>query len=200
MKASTLFLIGLALAPIAIPTTALSQPDSSWLEKKPLTNWNKPGAAVPKAPENTSSHEIGCQQQIRSASTPEERAVKAAGWTLYSTRGETKSSSGLWLVKGQTGFDGMCRPIGYQEFLFVNGVFAGTTSPISMNARADGSLFQTNIESSSQLTAQFARYATQDALCCPSRTSMVTYRIDFNSNKKPLLVPVDVTTYANHRE
>jgi len=200
MKAPPLSLIGLVLilCPFAFSTTARSQSANSWLEQKPLRNWNKPGAAVPKAPNNTSTQETRCQQQIRNAATPEERAVKAAGWTLYNIRGEGKSSRGVSLIKGQTGFDGMCRPVGYQEFVFVNGVFAGTTSPNLMNARSDGGLIETNIETPSRLKAQFSRYVKQDPLCCASRTSEVTYRIDV-ANKKPLVVPIQVRTYANPR-
>lgn len=100
MKAPTLSLIGLTLifCPFAFSTTARSQSANSWLEQKPLRNWNKPGAAVPKAPNNTSTQETRCQQQIRNAATPEERAVKAAGWTLYNIRGEGKSSRGVSLI------------------------------------------------------------------------------------------------------
>lgn len=203
MKTQTLYPIGLALAlaPLAVATTVLGQlSNSSWLEQKPLTNWNKPGAAVPKAPNNTSAQDTRCQQQIRSASTPEERTVQSAGWTLYNVRGEGKNRGGISLIKGQTGFDGMCRPVGYQEFVFVNGVFAGTTSPNLMNARSDGSLFQTDIKSSSELSAQFARYSRQDALCCPSRTSTVHYRIEGVNSKRPLVVPIDVKTSVNPRQ
>jgi LppP/LprE lipoprotein len=198
MKTQTIYRIAatLALAPLAVATTVLGQPSSSWLEQKPLTNWNKPGASIPKAPNNNSPNAALCQQQIRNPSTSEERAVKAAGWTLSKVRGETKNSSGVVLVKGQTDFDGMCRPMGYQQFVFVSGIFAGTTSPNPMNARSDGALFQTDIETPSRLKAQFSRYTPQDALCCASRTSEVTYRIDV-ANKTPLVVPIQVRTYAN---
>ncbi|MEG4805787.1 LppP/LprE family lipoprotein [Microcoleus sp. ARI1-B5] len=199
MKIQTLYPISLALAlaPLAVATTVLGQQSSSsWLERNPPINWNKPGASIPKAPDNNFSNAARCQQQIRNPSTPEERAVKAAGWTLSNGRGETKNSGGVLLVKGQTGFDGMCRPLGYQEFVFVSGIFAGTTSPYPMNARTDGALFQTDIETSSRLKARFFRYTRQDALCCPSRTSEVTYRIDA-TNSTPLVLPIQVRTYAN---
>ncbi len=198
MKTQTLYPIGLALAlaPLAIATTVFGQPSSSWLEQKPLTNWNKPGASIPKNSNQESVNAAYCKQQIRNPSTPEERAVKAAGWTLSNGRGETKNSGGVVLVKGQTNFDGMCRPLGYQEFVFVNGIIAGTTSPYPMNARADGALFQTDIETPSRLKTRFFRYTQQDALCCPSRTSEVTYRID-TANSTPIVLPIQVRTYAN---
>ena len=83
-----------------------------------------------------------CKQQIRNPSTPEERAVNAAGWTITKGRGETQSSGDLVLVKGQTSFDGMCRPVQYQQFVFVNGVFAGTISPNLMNSSRASSVNQ----------------------------------------------------------
>lgn len=200
MKAPTLSLIGLLLilCPFAFSTTARSQSAKSWFEQKPLRNWNKPGSAVPKAPNNTSRTNAQCQHQIRNAATPQERAVQSAGWTLYNGRGEGKNSRGVSLIKGLTDFDGMCRALGYQEFVFVNGVFAGTTSPNLMNARSDGGLIETNIETPSRLKAQFSRYVKQDPSCCASQISEVTYRIDV-ANKKPFVVPIQVRTYANPR-
>ncbi|MCC3600094.1 MAG: hypothetical protein JGK34_25320 [Microcoleus sp. PH2017_26_ELK_O_A] len=69
-----------------------------------------------------------------------------------------------------------------------------------MNARTEGSLLQTDIKSSSQLTAQFARYTNRDALCCASQMSIVNYRIDAPNSKRPLLVPVDVKNSVNPRQ
>ena len=200
MKTQTLYPICLvlALAPLALTTAVVSQPSSSsWLEQKTLTNWNKPGAAVPKAPNNTQDT-ARCQPQIRNAVTPEERAVQSAGWTLYK-RGDGISSSGISLIQGLTGFDGMCRASGYQEFVFVDGVFAGTTSPKLMNSRTDSSLWETDIKSSTQLIAQFARYTERDPLCCASRISTVTYRIERVNVKRPLVVPIAVKTSVNSR-
>ena len=202
MKAPTLSLISLALivSSFTFSATARSQSARSWLEQKPLTNWNKPGATVPKAPNNTSTQDTPrYQHQIRDAATPEERAVQSAGWTLYNVRGDGKSSGGISLIKGLTDFDGMCRPSGYQEFVFVNGAFAGTTSPKLMNSRTDGSLSETDIKSSTQLIAKFSRYTEQDPLCCASRTSTVTYRIERVNLKRPLVVPIAVKTSVNSR-
>ena len=198
MKTQTLYpiVLALALAPITVYTAVLSQPSSSsWLERKPLTNWNRPTASIPKAPKRDFSNADRCKQQIRNPSTPEERAVNAAGWTITKApRGETQSSGGLVLVKGQADFDGMCRPVQYQQFVFVNGVFAGTISPNLMNSRSDGNLIQTSIQTPFRLRAEFSRYTAKDALCCASKTSEVIYRID-QANKRPLVVPIQVRTY-----
>ena len=201
MKPQLLYPIGLALAliPLAL-TAAVSQPSSrSWFEGKPLTNWNRPAATIPKAPK-TDYRIVQCQHQLRDPVIPEERAVKAAGWILFNGRGETQSARGVVLVKGQESynFDGMCRPLGYQQFVFVNGVFAGTISPNLMNSRSEGNLIQTDIQTPSRLRAEFTRYTAKDPTCCASKASEVTYRIDI-ANNKPLVVPIQVRTYANPR-
>jgi hypothetical protein len=43
------------------------------------------------------------------------------------------------------------------------------------------------------ITAEFARYAGTDALCCPSSRVTVRYRID-PSAAGPVVAPVDVRT------
>ena len=197
MKTQTLYpiVLALALAPITFSTAVLSQPSSSsWLERKPLNNWNRPTASIPKAPNRNFPNTDQCKHQIRTPSTPEERAVNAAGWTITKVRGETQSSGDLVLVIGQVAFDGMCRPVQYQQFVFVKGVFAGTISPNLMNSRSDGNLIQTSIQTPFRLRAEFSRYTAKDALCCASRTSEVIYRID-QVNKRPLVVPIQIRTY-----
>jgi hypothetical protein len=42
--------------------------------------------------------------------------------------------------RGTAGYDGMCRPRQYQDFVFVGSVFAGTLSPQPMDSRTDGAL------------------------------------------------------------
>jgi hypothetical protein len=94
--------------------------------------------------------------------------------------------------------DGMCRPNGFQAFVFVNGVFAGTLSPLPMNARTDGSIASLNVSifSATQLSADFARYSDQDPLCCPHGSTNVLYHV---TAKPPLVVPESLTTIANGR-
>jgi hypothetical protein len=38
-----------------------------------------------------------------------------------------------------SGYEGMCRPTGFQPCVFVDGAFAGTISPEPMATRANGS-------------------------------------------------------------
>ena len=91
-----------------------------------------------------------------------------------------------------TGGDGMCRPTGYNIFVFVGGRFAGTLSPAAMNSRDDASSGAVRILGADSLSAEFARYAAQkDALCCPSSRVTVRYRID-RAGAGPVVVPVEV--------
>lgn len=99
------------------------------------------------------------------------------------------------LVTALTSVDGMCRPLGYQAFVFVGGKFAGTISPRPMDSRADGSSGQIHLSSTSTLTVGFVRYKPSDALCCPSRRQIVTYTID-RAGARPLLVPRSVMPLA----
>ena len=73
--------------------------------------------------------------------------------------------------------DGMCRPLQYQDFVFVGGVFAGTLAPAPMDTRTDGAINRVSLTSATQLTAEYARYGKSDALCCPSRTTRVNFDI-----------------------
>jgi hypothetical protein len=113
-----------------------------------------------------------------------------AGWTLY---GPQQKFDETTVISGQAGADGMCRPLGYNYFVFYKGQFAGTISPSAMNSREDGSATFVHLEEQLSLAAEFSRYADKDPLCCPSRTSFVTYRIQFNPNG-PMLVAESVNT------
>ena len=49
--------------------------------------------------------------------------MAGAGWSLL---GGYESGWGVTVVHGVTGADAQCRPRGYQAFVFVDGVYAGT--------------------------------------------------------------------------
>ena len=87
----------------------------------------------------------------------------------------------------------MCCPFGYQVFVFVDRVFAGTLSPQPMLSRYDGAGSSGYLYGADQLTAEFLRYAEDDARCCPSRVSDVSYRIE-RRGKLPVVVPVSAFT------
>ena len=86
----------------------------------------------------------------------------------------------------------MGRPSRRGEYgLRVRGVFAGTLSPRVMDSRTDGAVDRVFVQSASRLTAEYARYATKDALCCPSRRTSVSFDI---ANDPPVLRPVSAMT------
>lgn len=93
----------------------------------------------------------------------------------------------------------MCRPRQYQAFVFVRGLFVGTLSPQLMDSRTDGALSEVSLQSATLLTAQYLRYATTDALCCPSRTTSVIFEIATfpSQSNRPQVRPVSASTSIN---
>ena len=159
-------------------------PQPIWLEK-PAVNWNQPQFGLPKAPKTSGENwGSGCASQNPAELSDEERAVTEAGWTLLGPEERLRDTLN---VTGMTGMDGMCRPMGYQVFMFVKGQFAGTYSPSPMNARSDGALGGTHFVSESVITGTFYRYRPSDPLCCPFGTDLVTYGVE-TQNGKPVLV------------
>jgi hypothetical protein len=125
-------LIGMAL----LPQPAFA--DGAWLDNAAVT-WNTPGMPLPRPQEHRGGGEtdLRCAEQARPAETDQDRAVKAASWTLFASY---TGGWGVQIVRGLAGYDGMCRPVEYQAFVFVDGQFAGTMSPAPMDSRSDGSL------------------------------------------------------------
>jgi hypothetical protein len=167
--------VGMAQA--AAPEAA--QAEGGWLESRTPPRWNTPGMALPTAPQ-AGEDDFGLESMClaraaRWAETPQDQAVTDAGWSLYSAY---HAGWGVMVVSGTSGYDGMCRPVGYQDFVFVDGTFAGTLSPELMTSRSTGAGTVLNLFSDT-LSARFVRYADTDALCCPSRPSVVvTYNIE----------------------
>ncbi len=174
--------VGLTVAVALLPGLAVA--DGSWLDG-PVTSWNRPGADIPTAPPMHASPNPQCSSQGRPAETDADGAVAGAGWTLY---GSYEGGWGVMVVRGLSGYDGMCRPLGYQEFVFADGNFAGTLAPGPMDSRTDGAGDLARLQSRDQLQASFQRYGPNDALCCPSSTTSVSYSID-RSGAAPVLVP-----------
>jgi heat shock protein HslJ len=73
----------------------------------------------------------------------------------------------------------------------VRGAFAGTLSPQPMYSRTDGAISRVWLENGTQLTAEYMRYAASDALCCPSRTTSVTFDI---AGDRPVVRPASAWT------
>ena len=167
--------------------------DGAWLDEQPPRQWNTPGADVPEAPPFDPEGKVDprCLEiGQRPPETDEDREVVKAGWRLV---GGFQGGWGKRVITGTSGFDGMCRPLGFQIFVFQNGLFAGTISPVLMDSRSDGSILRVQIESEHRLFVTFARYAEQDPLCCPSRSTFAHYEID-PTRGVPLLILVSTFT------
>jgi hypothetical protein len=157
-----------------------------WLDD-PLVPWNEPGMPIPSASvDDFGRVDAICIPSIRIPETPEDRAIVERGWSLF---GPYQGGWGLRVVGATAGFDGMCRPMGYQYLIFFEGRFAGTLSPVAMASRATGSGRVLSIDSDRRVMATFARYAASDPLCCPSRPGLaVEFRVH-ETPAGPTLVP-----------
>lgn len=164
---------------------AVAQSDSSgdWLDD--TTNWNTPGASIPQAPTSEGGNNLtNCQEGSRLATLPEDELIQAAGWTLT---GAAQIYGATTVVQGMSNADGMCRPLDYQVFVFTSGEFSGTLSPTPMDSRTDGSLQQYDLYREGAISATFSRYAPQDALCCASRVSRISYTVEIQDEQSALV-------------
>ena len=186
---STIFLI-------AFSTSAqIMQTGNLWLDQ-PLKDWNKTGNNLPTLPRlsamsNDAEMFKRCYQQIRQPANTAEEAVAKMGWKLY---GASHRYGTTQVFTALSGFDGMCRPLGYQAFVYWEGRYAGTLSPVAMDSRTDGALTNLNLTSPTGISAEFVRYNQSDALCCPSRISNVFYEL--KRDDVPDLMPTSIETNA----
>jgi hypothetical protein len=187
----------LALATSVLFAAAFLMPgtvaaDGAWLDG-PVANWNTPGMAIPMAPPRDPAIDPRCFDTVVVPSTPAMQALVDAGWFLYGSR---TTGLPIEIESAQSGADGMCRPTGYQVFLFVDGKLAGTFSPALMNSRDDGSLVETAMLPDDVFQAGYNRYTERDALCCPSGHSTATFKLD-RSGSAPVLLLQSVKTEPN---
>ena len=148
----------------------------TWLDAPVTKQWNRPGRVVPRAPRGAGL-DPHCKADYKSVGASvgnDERSVAKAGWILTVPR---IAHNDIAVVQGQASNDGMCRPLEYQEFVFVDGKFAGTLSPVLMHSRMDGAAGNIRVPGDGRIVADFLRYGERDPLCCASRTTMVEYEI-----------------------
>lgn len=181
----------LITAALLVATAAVATP-ASWLDQPVPDNWNTAGRPVPTAVRDPQAQgDPRCAAQFRSPSKGRaDRAVVKAGWSLV---GPLQVFGDTELVTAACGADGMCRPLGYQAFVFKGGKFVGTLSPGPMDARTDGIANQIHLVAPDRLHADFARYTDQDPLCCPSAITSVRFEIS-GTGKAAVVVPVDAQT------
>ncbi|QUV86230.1 META domain-containing protein [Chloracidobacterium aggregatum] len=166
----------------------------SWLDR-PLTDWNRSRggqlAPLPDPPDvpDVAAPDI-CNEQMRKPVQPFERTLVARGWKLF---GPVQVFGPAQVVMATSGLDGMCRPLGFQAFVTWDGRYAGTLSPVAMQARTDGALTRVELISPSRLMAEFSRYAPGDPACCPSRTAVVNYVLQ--PGEAPTLRAEDVSHF-----
>ncbi|MCS7080577.1 MAG: META domain-containing protein [Chloracidobacterium sp.] len=187
----------------AVIVFALSTPEAAgrratavtglWLDQ-PLTNWNRPDGRTPSPPEPADIPDIAapavCNERLRRPVTAAERTLVKRGWKLF---GAAQTFDATQVILATTGWDGMCRPVGYQAFVYWDGRYAGTLAPVAMNARTDGALADVTLVTPTELVAEFDRYAAGDPACCPSRRAVVTYTLHHDD------LPVVVATNVRHR-
>jgi hypothetical protein len=171
------------LLSLALSLPAAAQ-DGSWLDGD-QSSWNTAGMEIPTAPEVDGNTDPQCAEKERPAETAADKALVAKGWKLYFAY---QSGWDVTVVSALAGYDGMCRPWGYNSFVFVGDTFAGTISPEPMFSRTDGASSDVTLWYENEITAQYVRYAETDPLCCPSNTSAVTFTIE-DTAKGPVLNP-----------
>lgn len=172
---------------------------ASWLDGPPK-GWNTPGMAAPASAPAMQNTDPRCQARQVAATTPEQKVVAGAGWTLEGYWPPIQQGS-LTLITALANYDGMCRPMQFNVFVFSGGSYAGTLSPVPMDSRSDGVLSASPSggalsASGGTITAQFTRYAPTDPLCCPSRgRTEVVYQVQ-QVNGSPVVVPVTFTAIS----
>lgn len=178
---------------LAAATLHGQAPEQNWLDR-PLSNWNASGRALPRAMtsgETVAEISTRCKMTVL-RNTVAERALADAGWLPMHMFDRQIVQRDVEIVGGLAGADGMCRPIHFNVFVFVDGRLAGALSPYDMDARSDGSIGGgIRLAEDDTISADFARYISTDPLCCPSRRVTVRYRIDRKASP-PVVVPVRV--------
>jgi hypothetical protein len=167
-----------------------SAASASWLDDANLTSWNEPAPTLPAPPKMQGHDDPRCRERARPVELEEDRLLRDRGWDLVG------AFVGGWqarVIRATAGYDGMCRPRQYQDFVFVRGAFAGTLSPRPMDSRSDGALRRVFVESDRRLMAEYDRYAATDPLCCPSRTTAVVFEI---ASDPPVLRPLSAASTA----
>ncbi|HZQ24347.1 MAG TPA: LppP/LprE family lipoprotein [Terriglobales bacterium] len=179
---------------MAQSTASSAAKSKSWLDSNPAPNWNQPGQALPRPIVEDDSNLWRCGEQIRLTSKNKaDQAVIAAGWKLI---GPLHLFENVRVILGTSGFDGMCRPMGYQGFVFEGSKFAGTLAPAPMDSREDGDLSHLQFPKLASIVASYKRYRESDPRCCPSSSSYVEYKIETRDGM-PVLTPVTVNTSSN---
>jgi hypothetical protein len=185
---NTLIIAALLIAGAA---TLSAQLAAAWLDR-PLAAWTQSGAGVPAsriAADSQATLERRCGAP-QSASPGVLDAVRKARWVPYLHNDQAIAANGIEVIGGMTGATPGCEPLYFNLFVFVDGTFAGTVSPVMMAPSRDGAAGAVRITGADSLSVEFARFMPGDSECCPSSRVRVSYRID-KSGSGMSLVPTE---------
>lgn len=162
----------------------------AWLDR-PVVNWNRKSRELPSPvlPVDQEDVQTRCPDLLRQAASPPEREIVHAGWLLY---GPVHSYGRTRVMTAMSGADSLCRPLGYQAFVYFANTYGGTLSPVAMDSLTNGALTTIRLVNATNISAEFARYRKQDLPCCPTRMSYVTY--EASDDDAPLARPVEIVT------
>lgn len=162
----------------------------AWLDR-PLVNWNKRAIELPPPITAIDREEIQtrCPNLLRQPDSRIERELVDAGWLLY---GSLQSFGLTRVVTALSSADSMCRPLGYQAFVYFGDSYAGILSPDAMDSLTNGALTTIRLNSANSISAEFVRYREADSSCCPRRMSYVTYEASTDEPRR--IVPVEIVT------
>jgi hypothetical protein len=171
---------------LAVASGRAQEPSDGWLAD-PLVPWNYAGMPIPAAEADFSEFiDPICARSVRQPEIPEDWLVAERGWNLF---GPYEGGWGLRYFGATAGFDGMCRPYGYQYFFFLDGVFVGTIAPGSMASRTTGAGRVLSFDADRRVVTTYVRYAPEDPLCCPSRPALsIELRVRI-TDEGPVLLP-----------
>jgi len=166
------FLIAAFVVVLPLGSNAFAQ--KSWLDQKSFSNW-KSGGEVAKTKKISPAELKRCADEVRTPSLSADSLLMKKGWTLLGNPTQVYGDTAVVSVAGA--FDGNCRPLKSQTFVFVGSNLAGMLSPELMDSRTDGALTNVKLTSAMTLTAEYARYRGSDPLCCPWKTQEVSFVI-----------------------
>ena len=153
-----------------------AQTGARWLDR-PLTAWNRPGFSVATAPMTLDGQALLNKRcgSPTSASVASLDALRRARWVPFLHLDQAIARNDIEVAGGMTGATPGCEPESFNLFVFVDGVFAGTVSPVMMTPSRDGAAGAVRITGANTMTVEFARYGAGDPECCPSSRVRVSY-------------------------
>lgn len=178
------FIIAVFTVVLPLSFNAFAQ-TSQWLDMKPLPNWNSRKRVILQTKKISADELKRCSVAVRQPTLPQDFLLTRKGWTLVNAAHVFGKTA---VITTAEAFDGMCRPLKYETYVFVGNKLAGGLTPGPIDSRADGSVINVNLYSETEFIAEFARYRSSDALCCPYKTERVIYSIN-PDGRNFLLVP-----------